>query len=498
VTRWEGPIQSLGIDRRWGLPEPMRPGLGAYKSCVAFHGVRLRPVSGTAFAEVSAEQPRQPYQMTPWLGGDGGTVFCEPAPTGSRLVGFRCSTAGIIRGIQPVFRGAGGLLEGAHFGGNGDEAPPAIAKAGYAVGGIWVKAGGRVHGMRVVFMRDRQGRLDPKDFYHSEWIGERGGDEETLLGGTGQPVLGIHGAVGQDLESLGLMLARTPQSGQPGGSGDEFRLTHHHPLWANVGHYHLWVNSAPGSSWPWINRDFQFCDEFLYAHAPSKLAFEVPGDARSFSAVGYCVNSKDVSFQVIADGAKIFVSPKAGVVPIKADLPQGAKTLDLVIDDLGNNNRDWSSWLAPRFHRCTAAQIEQLDGPDEQATKLTELQRLKEQGGTGKTAVNRVPQESLAPLRMSREELCDEFLFAHAPSQIVYALPEGAKEFSAIGYCAKSDSVKFRVYADGDLLFQSCRAGIVPVRVPLPKGAKRLELCVDALDDSGSDHSIWCYPRLHW
>jgi hypothetical protein len=61
-----------------------------------------------------------------------------------------------------------------------------------------------------------------------------------------------------------------------------------------------------------------------------------------------------------------------------------------------------------------------------------------------------------------------------------------------------SGDVKFLVRVDGKLLFESPKAGIVPISVRLPRDAKRLELLVDDCGNNWEDKSFWCYPRLWW
>jgi hypothetical protein len=100
------------------------------------------------------------------------------------------------------------------------------------------------------------------------------------------------------------------------------------------------------------------------------------------------------------------------------------------------------------------------------------------------------------PPRLDRAQPCREFLFAHAPSHLAYAIPTGAKEFSAVGYCMKSGTVKFRVFVDGQGVYESPLAGIAPIRTPLPLGARRLDLITDDFDGYVADWCAWCYPRF--
>jgi hypothetical protein len=55
--RWQGKLASLSIPERWSLPNPRQPGLGAWKSRVTFHSVRLRMLAGEAVSESTAPWP---------------------------------------------------------------------------------------------------------------------------------------------------------------------------------------------------------------------------------------------------------------------------------------------------------------------------------------------------------------------------------------------------------------------------------------------------------
>ncbi len=59
--------------------------------------------------------------------------------------------------------------------------------------------------MRLVFMRVKNGRLNPDDTYRSKWIGGHGGGAETLYAANGQPVIGVYGRQGHDLDAIGFI-----------------------------------------------------------------------------------------------------------------------------------------------------------------------------------------------------------------------------------------------------------------------------------------------------
>jgi len=93
------------------------------------------------------------------------------------------------------------------------------------------------------------------------------------------------------------------------------------------------------------------CDEFLYAHAPSRLKYQIPEGMNHFSAIGYCLYSHHVRFEVWADDKLLYASPQAGLAPIHVRLPPKAKMLELRINDQGDNLWDTGIWCYPQFHR---------------------------------------------------------------------------------------------------------------------------------------------------
>jgi hypothetical protein len=101
-------------------------------------------------------------------------------------------------------------------------------------------------------------------------------------------------------------------------------------------------------------RDAQPCDEFLFAHAPSTVTYQVPEGMTRFTAIGYNVISQSVKYEVWADAKQLPFNGhngQGGIVPIDVKLPPGTKTIELKINDLGNNGGDWSMWCYPRLHR---------------------------------------------------------------------------------------------------------------------------------------------------
>ena len=100
-------------------------------------------------------------------------------------------------------------------------------------------------------------------------------------------------------------------------------------------------------------------------------------------------------------------------------------------------------------------------------------------------------------------ERCNQWLGAHAPSRVVYAIPFGVKTFSAVGVRPDNQSIpgswRYMVRIDGNQVFRSkplneYRDFQVPIEVAVPMGAKTIELIVDELENFRNDHAVWALP----
>lgn len=287
-------------------------------------------------------------------------------------------------------------------------------------------------------------------------------------------------------------------------------LIHEKPILAEAWTNQWGINTTLGKTKtrPVIPKEWQFCREYLFAHALSQLTYKLPPGMKSFTSIGYCAASGgSVSFRVLVDGKVLFESdPDVVVVPIRVDIPPQSQSLELAIDPLQNNVSDHSFWLYPRLHPIPSDQIASLRGPwSGKEIPLTiylpQNVSVSWHGLVSKAQDAKVelglPLETVPPVDMEAPQPCEEYLFAHAPSRLVYILPAGAKRFTAIGYCLHNYSVQFKVGVDGVILYESPRAGIVNIDVSLPSGACRLELVVDDMGNNLLDRSFWCYPHVH-
>jgi len=102
---------------------------------------------------------------------------------------------------------------------------------------------------------------------------------------------------------------------------------------------------------------------------------------------------------------------------------------------------------------------------------------------------------------------CKQYLWAHAPSTVIYDIPPGSRTFTAVGARLDKNNAgiqgtwKYVVMVDGKKLYESksltdYKGMEVEISVPLPPGAKELQLKVDPLADFLTDWAIWANPSL--
>jgi len=107
---------------------------------------------------------------------------------------------------------------------------------------------------------------------------------------------------------------------------------------------------------PFLSLGGQYFADGLYAHSPSRYAFDLAGQWKTFSAEAGLQPGATGSavFVVKADGREIYRSKKiagSATAKISANIA-GAKTLELVVEDAGEGNRvAWSIWCAPEVLR---------------------------------------------------------------------------------------------------------------------------------------------------
>jgi len=165
-------------------------------------------------ARVSIKAKSGVYLSTrPEQSGNERERFRELAPAGGVLVGARVGYIDAFGGskvgmIQPIFQAGTAYVAGKP---HGKEIPPSIrvtARPGYAVGGINTRTGLLLDAFQFVFMKFRDGQLDPADSYASDWLGDPRGGGDGKASGEGKLVVGIHGrSNGREINMLGVIVA---------------------------------------------------------------------------------------------------------------------------------------------------------------------------------------------------------------------------------------------------------------------------------------------------
>jgi len=125
---------------------------------------------------------------------------------------------------------------------------------------------------------------------------------------------------------------------------------------------------------------------------------------------------------------------------------------------------------------------------------------------TNKLFVNYLPPEAHVLLRGAT---CKRFVFQQAASSAIFDIPENAAYFRAVGVCARglnreqnpSLSWRYLVYVDGDEAYVSeplsqVQGGELKLNVPIPPGAKRIELRVDPMGSNVADWCVWAEPEF--
>ncbi len=284
------------------------------------------------------------------------------------------------------------------------------------------------------------------------------------------------------------------------------RLVGEKAIAAKVGWGPFLINQIPVDAelgaieriWPLLTRDFQDCDDFYGAHAPSQLKCPIPSGAKSFSVVGYNDTSRLEKYLILIDGKQVYDSGLAAIAIAKVNIPPKSTMLELVADPAGDSFQDHTYWCYPRFHSVTADKIVEKMLDDKPGPLKFSIASGTVGVQTMLTRNQPINTLQAIPVHFRNAFPCDEFLFAHAPSTLTYEVPEGMSRFTAIGYNVHRQQVKYQVWADGKRIYESPKAvGIDRIDRKLPPGTKTIELKIDDLGSNQFDRSMWCYPRLH-
>ena len=132
-------------------------------------------------------------------GSELQTIYDDYAPAGGWLVGLRLTKGtnwgGAIRAVQPIYQTGDQYQLGLRHGRKGGASHvQIIARPGYAIGKISIRAGLAMNAVQVEFQRVVGSKLDPQDNYQSKWIGCAGGNAYEPLSSDGNPIAGISGS----------------------------------------------------------------------------------------------------------------------------------------------------------------------------------------------------------------------------------------------------------------------------------------------------------------
>jgi hypothetical protein len=129
------------------------------------------------------------------------------------FAGVRDKTVQYVRGVRPIFLANDGRKYSGNIKGNvgNSNSVKVEAKAGYAVAGLKIHTNaGEIAGMSVVFAKITDTGLDLSDTDESKYYGHEDPNTAHKVVCTGEPILGIHGLVSNDVKShnfgLGLIV----------------------------------------------------------------------------------------------------------------------------------------------------------------------------------------------------------------------------------------------------------------------------------------------------
>lgn len=264
------------------------------------------------------------------------------------------------------------------------------------------------------------------------------------------------------------------------------------------------------------------CERYVGLLGPARVDWLVPAGARQFTAVVTTPDDPGLLFddfrvQLWLDHRLVLETPPAserrGGLPIDLGLPAGSNVLSVRIDALGPKKRDAAVLCWPCFHPGYSVEPGRVaTRPD--PVRVVDLARVPAGsvflGDLTPTAARVASHEFEANppdfAVSAAGRVCDQFLFAHAPSEVTYRIPARAVRFTAVGTRrghpgTRHGTWKYRVVVDGRLVLESpplhdLPDGI-PIEVPLLATAQELTLLVDALGDHGWDHSVWAWPCFH-
>ena len=140
-------------------------------------------------------------------------------------------------------------------------------------------------------------------------------------------------------------------------------------------------------------------------------------------------------------------------------------------------------------------------GKKPKARDLTAVKPDEAWVGHGEPWINHLPHdhEELAHPKL-KDKRVEKFLFAHAHSKYTFPLEKTDRKFKATALSTGGRSMKFQIAVDDKIVFGKTLPprgdAVLPVSVKLPRGAKKISLIVDPMEDEEWDVAFWCNPTL--
>lgn len=178
-------VRALGVSYlRSELPTPAEP-----LPALAYDANRVRP--------------------SDYLGANSGAEFVDRAPAGGILVGAVLvkgeNWGGALQAIQPIYEVNGQYVRGQMCGHSGGTEITVLARPGYAVFGLRLRAGLVLNAVQLAFAPLQGTRLNSDKLYFSDWIGCEGGDPREFAP-QGRALAGVFGKYKTDLCGLGVLV----------------------------------------------------------------------------------------------------------------------------------------------------------------------------------------------------------------------------------------------------------------------------------------------------
>jgi hypothetical protein len=152
------------------------------------------------WAKIRQSAAQRSYKTNPAIGGAfGNAPVNETHPDGGILIGFFAGEddGNHVGFLQPIFLTAQGEKVGKAYGAIHRPAQCLKAKAGYALGGVDMRAGGVIDALTLVYMKVEGERLNPADRYTSATLGGQGGGPSNFASNGGL-LIGIHGKASEN------------------------------------------------------------------------------------------------------------------------------------------------------------------------------------------------------------------------------------------------------------------------------------------------------------